>query len=66
MAVSIGRRELIAALSGAALWPLAVRAQQLTPLIGILGSGSAAAFVDHLTEHWVSTYHRRCLPWPTR
>jgi putative tryptophan/tyrosine transport system substrate-binding protein len=37
MIVTIGRRELLAALGGAMTWPLAVRAQQV-PMIGYLSS----------------------------
>jgi putative tryptophan/tyrosine transport system substrate-binding protein len=52
MTVTIGRRELLAAFSGAAAWPLAAHAQQAAmPVIGVIYSGSAAE-----SAHWAAAF----------
>jgi putative tryptophan/tyrosine transport system substrate-binding protein len=56
MTVTIGRRELLAALGGAAAWPLAARAQQpgKLPTIGFLVSGTPSSH-----GQWVAAFVRR-------
>jgi putative ABC transport system substrate-binding protein len=51
MTVTIGRRELLVAIGGAAAaWPLAARAQQASvPVIGFLGPGSAQSDAYRVT-----------------
>ena len=63
MTVTIRRRELLAALGGAAAaWPLAARAQQAkVATIGLLGTGSAAA-QSQWTAAFVNSGPARAMP----
>jgi len=54
MTVTIGRRELLAALGGTAVaWPLAARAQQPMPVIGLLNSSSPEGYAP-----FVAAFHQ--------
>src|SRR6516165_6351889 len=45
----MNRRQMIAALGGVATWPIAARAQQTLPVIGLLGSETADWYADRLS-----------------
>jgi putative ABC transport system substrate-binding protein len=54
------RREFIAGLGSAAVWPVVAHAQQPTlPVIGVLGAQSAIAIVPFLQGLKEARLHRR-------
>jgi hypothetical protein len=79
MTFCIGRRDFITLVGGAAVWPLAARAQQSKPpTIGFLGTSTSVAmnrrvtaFVQRLRElGWIEgrtvAIEYRCWPPPAR
>ena len=54
MTVTIGRRELLAALGGAAVaWPITARAQQAAmPVVGYLNARSRRKSADTTGKRW--------------
>jgi hypothetical protein len=55
MSICLRRREFIAALGGAAAWPLAARAQQRAmPVIGFLHNGGSEA-----SQYYLPGFHKR-------
>ena len=59
MTVTIGRRELLVALGGAAAWPLVARAQQATKVarIGFLGLAPADRCSPTCSAHPLPSSH---------